>query len=293
MSANTFSNSGQFGEFLQDPLDLAGGRSGGAAIAAQTQAANQANETARYTFDTQRADLAPWREAGTKALDGLQDPNFGKNLEMDPGYQFRMDEGSKAINAAAAARGMGNSGATMKALTKYGQDYSSNEYNNAYNRNMTRLTSLAGLGSGANSQGVEAAGSYGSTVAGNQVGLGNAIASQQLAQANGNKQLAGQVGGAVAGGIIKGMFSTSDRRLKKEIKLVSKEDLAEMKKYLTAYTFKYTSEDFGKGEWAGVMAQDLEKSKLGRTLVVEDENGHKHIDIRKVMSLFLATLAEG
>lgn len=46
------------------------------------------------------------------------------------GYQFRLGEGTKAINTNAYATGMGDSGATLKALTRYGQDYGSNEFGN-------------------------------------------------------------------------------------------------------------------------------------------------------------------
>jgi hypothetical protein len=68
--------------------------------------------------------------------------------------------------------------------------------------------------------------------------------------------------------------------------------LKEMKKHLKAYAFNYKNDKHGIGNWIGVMAQDLEKSKLGRTLVIHDENGNKMIDLRKVLSMFLSTMAE-
>lgn len=43
-----------------------------------------------------------------------------------------MAEGNKAIERSAAARGGLNSGATLKALSRYNQDSASNEYTNAY-----------------------------------------------------------------------------------------------------------------------------------------------------------------
>lgn len=55
-------------------------------------------------------------------------------FQKDPGYDFRMQEGQNAIESSAAARGGQLSGATLKALAKYGQDYASNEYQNAYGR---------------------------------------------------------------------------------------------------------------------------------------------------------------
>jgi len=61
-----------------------------------------------------------------------QDPNF--NFEADPGYQFRQQEGNKALLGAASAQGNMLSGATMKAMQKYNQGLASQEYGNAYNR---------------------------------------------------------------------------------------------------------------------------------------------------------------
>jgi len=52
----------------------------------------------------------------------------------DPGYQFRMDEGAKGLEHSAAARGGLLSGAQAKAVSRYGQDFASNEFGNAYGR---------------------------------------------------------------------------------------------------------------------------------------------------------------
>lgn len=55
-------------------------------------------------------------------------------LAQDPGYQFRMAQGTNALDRSAAARGMLNSGAQQKALVGYGQGLASEELNNAFNR---------------------------------------------------------------------------------------------------------------------------------------------------------------
>jgi hypothetical protein len=265
--------------------NIFGPNSSDRALNAQRDAALQANATQKYIYDTTRQDYQPWRDAGVKALAGLQDPNFGKDLTMDPGYQFRMDQGTNAINAAAAARGMGNSGATLKALARYGQDFASNEYNNAYNRTYGRLSSLAGMGQGATGAVASAGQNYGNNVSANQMGFGNSAASSILAQSN--KQV-----GALSGALSLGALAFSDERLKTNIAPISKQDLSEMKRFLKAYAFNYKSKEHGNGDWVGIMAQDLEKSKLGKTLVVENEQGHKMIDLKKVLSMFLATMAE-
>lgn len=52
------------------------------------------------------------------------------NFRDSTNYKFRFDEGSRAINQGYAAGGKLESGAALKALTKYGQDFASNELNN-------------------------------------------------------------------------------------------------------------------------------------------------------------------
>lgn len=60
--------------------------------------------------------------------------NVEKYVQSTPGYKFRFNEGSRAINAGFAKSGNLLSGARAKALTRYGQDYGSGEYTNALNR---------------------------------------------------------------------------------------------------------------------------------------------------------------
>lgn len=58
-----------------------------------------------------------------------------------PGYQFGLDQGMKAVQASAAARGGLNSGATLKALQRYGNDYADQQ---GYTPYMNRLSGLFG-----------------------------------------------------------------------------------------------------------------------------------------------------
>lgn len=110
---------------------------------AQGDAADKSLAFYREIYNQNRADQAPYREAGYNALASmgnlLQDPS---QITKTPGYDFRMGEGTKAIDRSAAARGLLGSGATGKALTRYGQDYATGEFNNTWNR----LASLAGVG---------------------------------------------------------------------------------------------------------------------------------------------------
>jgi hypothetical protein len=63
-----------------------------------------------------------------------QAPQDQFNFKTDPGYQFRMQQGANDLNTRAAAAGGQLSGATQKALQRYGQGFASNEFGNAFNR---------------------------------------------------------------------------------------------------------------------------------------------------------------
>src|SRR5262245_4034208 len=56
--------------------------------------------------------------------------------QNDPGYAFRRAEGQKALERGAAAQGVLLTGGTEKALSRYNQDYASNEYQRVYDRAM-------------------------------------------------------------------------------------------------------------------------------------------------------------
>ena len=58
-------------------------------------------------------------------------PSAEELLADDPGYQFRLAEGLRALEGSAAPRGTLRSGATLQALMDYGQDAASQEYEKA------------------------------------------------------------------------------------------------------------------------------------------------------------------
>lgn len=61
----------------------------------------------------------------------------GITMENDPGYEFRLQEGLDALENSAAARGGLLTGAQGQAMTRYGQEYASGEFQNVYNRALT------------------------------------------------------------------------------------------------------------------------------------------------------------
>jgi hypothetical protein len=276
--------------------DITGKNSRDAAINAQRDGANAAIGLQREMYQQGREDMAPWREAGADALGQMNDPQHKErfshaNFQQDPGYQFRMNEGMRALQASAAARGNLGGGATLKALTRYGQDVASQEYQNAYNRfydqqdrSYNRLAGLAGVGQTTSGQLMGAGQNMANQVGQAHMGMGNAAAAAHMNQYNTMAGLAGQAAGGIGA-----VFS--DERLKTDFEDVSKADIDEVKSVLRAKLFKYSDEAYGQGDWVGVMAQDLEKSKLGRMIVFEDEQGHKKIDTNKAVSFLLAAMA--
>jgi hypothetical protein len=179
-------------------------RAAGQAADAQAAAAAQSDATQRYQYDTTRADNAPFRETGLAANNKLAElmnsGQFGRrftqaDMNADPvyqsGLQFGLDQGTQGINRQAAAGGNFLSGATLKALTRFGNDYGSTKANESYNRFNTDQNSqynkLAGL-SGAGQQATNQVSSAGQNMANNisqsQQGVGNARASGYVGSAN-------------------------------------------------------------------------------------------------------------
>lgn len=183
-------------------------------------ATDRATEEQRRQYDLTRQDQKPFQETGVAAnarlrqLMGLDSAYSGadsgslldrfsaSDLEADPvyqsGLQFGLDQGTGAINARATQMGSYDSGATLKALTRYANDYGSTKANESYNRFNTdqsntynRLAGVSGAGQTATNQ-VQAAGTN----------MANNVS--ELATQAGNARAAGVVGGANAwGGALK------------------------------------------------------------------------------------------
>lgn len=186
-------------------ITVVGGAIAGSAAksAANTQAgaANTATQAQLQMYNQTRDDQAPWRAAGSTAIGqmsagtqpgGQFDQTFdASKFQTDPGYQFRLDQGTRGVEASASARGGVLSGAALKGIDQYNQGFASNEYQNAYNRynndqstRYNRLASIAGQGQTSVTQ----TGAQGTTVGGqigsNTIGAGNAQAAGTVAQGN-------------------------------------------------------------------------------------------------------------
>jgi len=200
----------------------------------QASAAGQAADTQaaanRYAADVQykmwqeqQALQKPWLEAGQRALPkveaqaGAMPAAFSGKVNMlaDPGYAFRLAEGQKALERSAAARGGLISGGALKAAQRYGQDYASQEYQNAYNRALTeynaavqreqtgynRLSGLAGIGQQTAQQLGAAGQQYGQSAANLASATGASNANALLAQGQARASAYGGIGSALGQGV--------------------------------------------------------------------------------------------
>jgi len=186
--------------------------------AAKTQAgaANQATALQREMWQKQLELQKPFYEAGLTGQNALlqylglggdktaanygagMQPFTGADLATEPGYQFRLSEGVNALNKQAAARGGLMSGAALKEAARYGQDYASGEYQNAYNRYWNQRNQLLNplqslLGQAQTSAGTigQAGQNYATQAGQNMMGAANARASGYVGGANALNQALG------------------------------------------------------------------------------------------------------
>lgn len=160
---------------------LLAGSAAKSAANTQAAAAMHAADLQNQQYQQTRSDLAPYRNAGTGAVGSLADMlKPGYDYTTSPGYQFRFNEGQRAIDSSGAARGMAMSGGTLKDLIRFGQGIGADDYNQSFARNYQ----LASLGQNAaamtGNAGAQAAGN-----AGNFLTQGaNASAAGTIGQAN-------------------------------------------------------------------------------------------------------------
>lgn len=221
------------GALLGAGASLVGGllSSSAANKAAKTQAraADKATDLQREQWLKTLELNKPFYEAGITGQNALMqylglggDPNAanygagmkpftGADLATEPGYAFRLSEGVNALNKQAAAKGGLISGAALKEAQRYGQDYASGEYQNAYNRYWNQRNQLLNplqslLGQGQTTAG--AIGNAGQNYA-NQAGanMQNAAAARASGYVGGANALTSALSGAVTPYMNYGMMS--------------------------------------------------------------------------------------
>lgn len=177
---------------------LVGAYSSKKAASAQQKATDEAAQVQREIFQKQTELAEPFRQAGITSQNELMRllgiggdataADYGmltrgyrpSDLEFEPGYQFRLREGMKALDRRLSAGGRMFSGGALKAGQQYGQELASEEYMNAFNRAQAQLGtrlgalgSLYGAGQAAAGQVAQHAGQYGENV-GNLLTAGGA-----------------------------------------------------------------------------------------------------------------------
>jgi len=269
-------------------------------------------------LDTQR----PWLEAGGRGLGQLEaginsgafetspgqynGPPAFKDLtfdfEADPGYKFRLSEGSKQVEASAAARGGLFSGKTGTDLQGFAQGLASQEYGAAYNRfadsrdynrqnyqddrNFTygafnddfnrrratntdkynRLASLAGVGQVTANNVAGMQNEQGGNLGNLAIQRGNVAAqlAQSKAQLNQqNNQGVMQIGAAA-------LAAFSDRTVKENIDYLGLENGHKV------YGFNYIGDPV---RYKGVMAQEVQETNPDAVVLI---NGIMAVDYAKI-----------
>jgi hypothetical protein len=136
----------------------------GTAGADVSKAAGDAGAGFWSATDRANAGLDPYAAAGSDATGTLRTllaPGGDLNRtftaddfkSLDPGFDFRLKQEQIALDRSAAAHGGSMGGGAAKELTRYSQDYGSNEFQNAFTRfeqqgndRFTRLSDIAKLG---------------------------------------------------------------------------------------------------------------------------------------------------
>lgn len=169
-AANTQTQAAQqAGQQVVDATNQVNPSIGAAANTAATNVGNVADAVAQKAeqsaFSANRM-LDPYAALGGEAVNALslgmdrftKEPTMA-DLQIDPGFAFRLAEGQKALERSAAGRVLG--GRALRETTRYSQGVASDEYQKAFERHrastndaFSRLFNLTGMG-------VQAAGTQG------------------------------------------------------------------------------------------------------------------------------------
>jgi hypothetical protein len=162
----------------------------------QSDAARYAADLGDRQYQQTREDFAPWREAGGDAIaDAYAMTQPGYDHTTSPGYDFRLNEGLRAVENSAAARGLLGSGGTLKGINREAQGHAALDYNDQFKR----LSSIAQGGQSAN-QTLGALGASNAQAGGEFATQGaNARASGYVGQANAWQQGLGSLASLFGG----------------------------------------------------------------------------------------------
>jgi hypothetical protein len=189
-----------WGNILEYGIPVIGGllegRGAKDAADAQSAGALAAVDENRRQYDTTRADMMPWLDAGRSALGRLENPNA--SFQASPDYEFVRNEGMRDIGNSFAAHGGAFSGNALRALAERNANVASGEFGNWWNRQ----AGVAGVGQ-------TAAQNLGTLGANNSANIGNALMGAANARASG---VVGQTNATT--GVLSDLLSTWNRNRK-------------------------------------------------------------------------------
>jgi hypothetical protein len=161
----------------------------------------------KKTYQQSRTDAAPWMKTGREALSMYMNELTGKGkttFRQQPGYAFTVSEGEKGVKNNLAALGMKNSGAALKALTRFRTGLADQSYGSY----LDRLSGLAGAGGNAvaniNSLGSSTSGQVNnalSGMSGTYANMGSTTQDAGAARASGYVGSANAWGNALTSGV--------------------------------------------------------------------------------------------
>jgi len=179
---------------------LMGADAAKSAAGTQAQSAREALDFQRQQFNTIQEQGAPYRAAGVTALNDItgMKPYLTKQYTpedfaqgIDPGYQFRLQQGQEATNRMANMGGGMLSGNALRGAQDYTQGLASQEFGNAFNRFQTgrqniynTLAGIAGLGQNSTNTTANASNVASTNVGNTMQNLGAAQAGGIVGQAN-------------------------------------------------------------------------------------------------------------
>lgn len=204
------------------------------AAGAQKGAADASNALQQQQYSDTVARNQPFVQGGTSAYNALlgrlglagssdTTPGYGSlgkvptsaDVMATPGYQFGLDQGQQSLDRRITASGMNGSGAALKAAARYGTDYATTKYDDAFNNLQSsnqqaynQLAGAAGMGQ-ASANNTAAAGQQFATQSGNNLqGAANAQGAADIASGNALTGLVNQ-GASIYKGINSPSFSGS------------------------------------------------------------------------------------
>ncbi len=115
---------------------------------AQIQAQQDAMNFQKQMYGDIRESYQPYQAAGGRGITGFEDritnfnqpglnyvqKDFNQTNWKDPGYDYRLAEAQKLIDASTASKGMTLGSGALKSLQTRGQEMGSQEYQNAFDR---------------------------------------------------------------------------------------------------------------------------------------------------------------